>query len=87
MLYTLYLEDNQGRIHEVQEFGIDVISEDSVALDLSGVKSVFPGVPKEVYNRLDGAIDRLCLLKLTTVWLSRFVHCGETSTGAQHVRM
>ena len=59
MLYTLYLEDNQCRRHEVQAFGIDVISEDSVSLDLSGVKSVFPGAPKEVYNRPDGAIDIL----------------------------
>ena len=59
MLYTLYLEDNHCRRHEVQAFGIDVISEDSVSLDLSGVKSVFPGAPKEVYNRPDGAIDIL----------------------------
>ena len=69
MLYTLYLEGNRDEKHEVQAFAIDVISEDYVALDLLGVKSVFPGAPKEIYNRLEGAIDILngvCLSELTT---------------------
>ena len=33
-LYTFYLEDNYGVKHEVQAYGIDQISEDSVIMDL-----------------------------------------------------
>ena len=36
-LYTLFMEDNYGIAHEIQAFGIDEISEDSVSLDLTGV--------------------------------------------------
>ena len=59
MLYTLVLVDNQGVGHEIQAYGIDQITEESVTLDLSGVISVFPGAPAEVYNRPDGPIDLL----------------------------
>ena len=41
-LYTFYMVDISGTKHEVQAYGIDLISEDSVILDLEGVKSVFP---------------------------------------------
>ena len=58
-LYTLYLEDNSGKKHEVQAYGIDDISEDTTILDLDGVKEVFPGAPVEVYNRPHGPIDLL----------------------------
>ena len=56
MLYTLFLEDNSGKQHQVQAYGIDDISEDSVILDLEGVKSIFPA---QVYERPDGPIDIL----------------------------
>ena len=58
-LYTFTMVDNQGKEHEVQAYGIDQITEDSVTLDLSGVKAVFPGAPPEVFNRPAGQIDIL----------------------------
>ena len=58
-LYTFFLQDNLGNVHEIKAYGIDAISEDSVVLDLSGVKSIFPGAPKEVYERPSGPIDIL----------------------------
>ena len=48
ILYTLYLQDNNGIKHEVQAYGIDQISQESVTLDLHGVRAVFPRAPKEV---------------------------------------
>ena len=51
--------DNTGRKHELKAYGIDEISTDSVVLDLDGVKSVFPGAPRDVYDRPDGPIDIL----------------------------
>ena len=59
MLYSFFLEDLYGIKHEVNAYGIDQISEDSAIVDLDGVRSVFPGAPKEVYNRPAGAIDIL----------------------------
>ena len=56
-LYTLHLEDNSGLVHEIQAYGIDKISEDSLTVDLDGVRSVFPGAPAEIYNRPHGPID------------------------------
>ena len=53
MLYTFRLVDNSGRSHEVRAYGIDAISEDSAMLDLSGVKAIFPGAPREVFDRPD----------------------------------
>ena len=41
-LYTFLMVDNEGTKHEVKAYGIDHISEDSVILDLDGVKAVFP---------------------------------------------
>ena len=38
-LYILFLEDNSGRWHRVLAYGIDVISEDSALLYLTGVRS------------------------------------------------
>ena len=38
---------------------IDRISEDSVIMDLEGVKTVFPGAPLEVYDRPSGEIEIL----------------------------
>ena len=58
-LYTFIIVDNQGREHEVQAYGIDKITEDTVILDLSGVRAVFPGAPSEVYERPAGEIDIL----------------------------
>ena len=58
-LYTFIMLDNEGVGHEVQAYGIDKITEDSVILDLSGVKTVFPGAPAEVYDRPAGPIDIL----------------------------
>ena len=58
-LYTLVLVDNQGVGHEIQAYGIDQITEESVIMDLSGVMSVFPGAPAEVYDRPAGPIDIL----------------------------
>ena len=40
-------------------YGIDDISEDSTLLDLTRVKSVFPGAPAQVFERPDGTIDIL----------------------------
>ena len=59
MLYTFQMEDNQGRRHDVQAYGIDDITEDAVKVDLNGVKSVFPEAPDEVYSRPEGRIDIL----------------------------
>ena len=59
MLYTFYLEDNSGTMHEIKAYGIDAISEDSTLLDLDGVKTVFPGAPLQVYERPEGPIDIL----------------------------
>ena len=59
MLYSFYMEDNFGIKHEVQAYGIDQISEDTVIMDLEGVKSVFPGAPLEVFDRPHGPIDIL----------------------------
>ena len=58
-LYTLYLQDNNGITHEVQAYRIDKISQESVTLDLHGVRAGFPRAPKEVYERPDGPIDLL----------------------------
>ena len=58
-LYTLYLEDNMGKKHEVLAYGIDQISEEAVSVDLTGIRTVFPGAPKEVFNRPCGQIDIL----------------------------
>ena len=58
-LYTFYMEDNNGTRHEIQAYGIDQISEDSVIMDLDGVRSVFPGAPQDVYKRPSGPIDIL----------------------------
>ena len=58
-LYTLHLEDNTGVRHEVKAYGIDQISQDSVVLDLHGIRAVFPGAPRDVYDRPDGPIDLL----------------------------
>ena len=49
-MYTFFMVDNSGRRHEVQAYGIDEISDDSVVLDLDGVKAIFPGAPTEVYD-------------------------------------
>ena len=51
--------DNQGTRHELQAFGIDQISDDTTAVDLNGVMSVFPGAPREVFARPEGPIDIL----------------------------
>ena len=56
-LYTIPFEDNEGHNHEVLAYDIDMISEDSVTLDLTGVRGIFPGAPVEVFNRPDGPID------------------------------
>ena len=58
-LYKMFLEDNTGKKHEVLAYGIDQISEDSQVVDLHGVKTVFPGAPREVFNRPSGPIDIL----------------------------
>ena len=58
-LYTFFMEDNYGQRHEIQGYGIDKISEDSIVLDLDGVKAIFPGAPREVYQRPAGSIDIL----------------------------
>ena len=58
-LYTLYMTDNTGVRHEIQAYGIDEISDDSVILDLQGVKAIFPGAPSEVFDRPSGPIDIL----------------------------
>ena len=59
ILYNLTMVDNNGQSHQVQAFGIVQISDDSRAVDLHGVKTVFPGAPAEVYNRPQGPIDIL----------------------------
>ena len=59
MLYTLVMVDNQGVGHRIEAYGIDQITDESVLLDLSGVMTVFPGAPAEVYNRPSGPIDIL----------------------------
>ena len=56
-LYTFFMVDNAGTKHEVKAYGIDHITEDSVILDLDGVKTVFPGAPQAVYDRPNGPID------------------------------
>ena len=48
-----------GKKHEVLAYGIDQISEEAVSVDLTGIKTVFPGAPKEVFNRPCGQIDIL----------------------------
>jgi len=58
-LYTFKLTDNYGVEHEVRAFGIEQITDDSTQLDLSGVQKVFPGAPREVFNRPTGPIDIL----------------------------
>ena len=58
-LYTMHLEDNLGNQLVVQAYGIDQISDDSRVLDLEGVRTIFPGAPKEVFNRPSGPIDIL----------------------------
>ena len=58
-LYTFNLVDNLGAVHTVQAYGIDRISDDSRALDLRQIKSLFPDAPSEVFNRPVGDIDIL----------------------------
>ena len=58
-LYTMHLVDNLGNQHVVQAYGIDQISDNSMVLDLEGVRTIFPGAPKEVFNRLSGPINIL----------------------------
>ena len=59
MLYTFEMVDNLGKTHLVKAYGIDQITDDTRLVDLSGVKTVFPGAPLEVYNRPEGPIDIL----------------------------
>ena len=59
LLYTFNMRDNHGIEHQLQAFGIDQISEESQAVDLNGVRTVFPGAPKEVFDRPHGSIDLL----------------------------
>ena len=59
MLYTFLVKDNQGTRHELQAFGIDQISDDTTAVDLNGVMSVFPDAPKKVFARPKEPIDIL----------------------------
>ena len=59
LLYTFFIMDNQGTRHELQAFGIDQISDDTTAVDLNKVMSVFPGAPREVFARPEGPIDIL----------------------------
>ena len=47
------------KVHTIQAFGIDQITDDCRVLDLNGVKTVFPGAPQEVYRRPSGPIDIL----------------------------
>ena len=58
-LYTFNLVDNCGTVHTIQAYGIDRISDDSRALDLRKIRSLFPNAPSEVFNRPDGDIDIL----------------------------
>ena len=58
-LYTFFMIDNTGKEHEMQAFGIDQITEESQTVDLNGVKTVFPGAPKEVFERPSGSVDLL----------------------------
>ena len=53
------LVDNCGTVHTIQAYGIDRISDDSRALDLRKIRSLFPNAPSEVFNRPDGDIDIL----------------------------
>ena len=59
MLYTFTMVDNAGNEHVLQAFGIDQITEESQLVDLSGVRTMFPGAPKQVFNRPEGEIDLL----------------------------
>ena len=58
-LYMFNLVDNCGTVHTIQAYGIDRISDDSRALDLRKIRSLFPNAPSEVFNRPDGDIDIL----------------------------
>ena len=58
-LYTFTMVDNNGAKHTIQAYGIDQITDDTVMLDLDGVKQVFPGAPREVYTRPDGPVHIL----------------------------
>ena len=40
MLYTFTMVDNKGCKHEIQAYGIDQITEDTVLLDPSGIMVV-----------------------------------------------
>ena len=59
LLYKFCMIDNDGIKHEMQAFGIEQISEESKAVDLNGVMTVFPGAPKQVFDRPVGPIDIL----------------------------
>ena len=50
---------SKGSQDMISEDKKDMISEETVVLNLDGVKAVFPGAPKEVYNRPSGSIDVL----------------------------
>ena len=58
-LYGFEMEDNSGKKHAVKAFGIDQITDKTRIVDLNGVRTVFPGAPREVYNRPQGPIDIL----------------------------
>ena len=51
------LERNGGVRHKVKAYGIDQISQEKVVIKLHGVRAVFPGAPKEVYERPNGPMD------------------------------
>ena len=59
MLYSFVMVDNNGVKHKIQAYGIDQITEDTIMLDLEGIRAVFPGAPKEVFERPAGPIDIL----------------------------
>jgi len=59
MLYSFVMVDNNGTKHNIQAYGIDQITEDTVMLDLEGIRTVFPGAPHEVFDRPAGPIDIL----------------------------
>ena len=58
-LYTFKITDADGEDHELETFGIDTITEVERVPDLSSIKHLFPGVPKNVFHTPVGPVDLL----------------------------
>ena len=57
--YNFSIKDNDGEVHEVNAYGMDVITEVERVPDLSDLKHLFPGAPAEAFRIPTGEVNIL----------------------------